>query len=77
MDPSLSKMSASGSIANGELACREDSKGGSVYEHLPTSVKIRLVLAFSTFSLIRPDIFRPLILHVWCGRWNLQDAVSL
>lgn len=38
VDPSLSKMSASGSIANGELACREDSKGGSVYEHLPTSL---------------------------------------
>lgn len=38
MDPSLSKMSASGSIANGELACREDSKGGSVEELLPTSL---------------------------------------
>lgn len=40
MDPSLSKMSASGSIANGELAlaCREDYKGGSVDEHLPASL---------------------------------------
>lgn len=38
VDPSLSKMSASGSIANGELAYREDSKGGSVEELLPTSL---------------------------------------
>lgn len=41
------------------------------------SVKISLVLAFSTFSLVRADSIRPLILHVWCGRWNLQDAMSL
>lgn len=34
------KMSASGSVANGELACIEDSKGGSVGENLPTSVKM-------------------------------------
>lgn len=34
------KMSAFGSVANGEHACIEDSKGGSVGENLPTSVKM-------------------------------------
>lgn len=36
--PFLSKMSASGSIANGEPACRADSKGGSLAENLPVSL---------------------------------------
>lgn len=60
------KMRASGSVANGELACIEDSKGGSVGENLPTSVKMH-----GSFSLVRPDSIRLLILLAWCGRWNL------
>lgn len=52
-------------------------RGQRLWAFTNLSVKIRLVLAFSTFSLVRPDSIRPLILHVWCGRWNLQDAMSL
>lgn len=35
-------------------------------ENLPTSVKMH-----GSFSLVRPDSVRLLILLAWCGRWNL------